>query len=140
MTELTPMNRIEHFLQNITEAASGGGGSSLPPVTSADNGDVLTVVNGAWDKAVPAGGVSGLLVFDDVTGLLNKTFGDILSLVENGTLVFFITANDVCILNGITDGGSDASSLGFCKIGDPLSDVVKFEAASHDSYPEVVES
>lgn len=25
MTELTPMNRIEHYLQNIQEAAQGGG-------------------------------------------------------------------------------------------------------------------
>lgn len=30
---------------------SGGGGSSLPAVTSSDDGKVLTVVNGAWDKA-----------------------------------------------------------------------------------------
>ncbi len=28
----------------------GGGGGGLPPVTSADNGDVLGVVNGAWGK------------------------------------------------------------------------------------------
>ena len=34
----------------------GGGGSSLPEVTSADNGDVLTVVEGAWSKAEPSGG------------------------------------------------------------------------------------
>lgn len=31
------------------------GGSSLPSVSSTDNGDVLTVVNGAWDKAAPSG-------------------------------------------------------------------------------------
>lgn len=37
------------------KAQSGGGGSSLPSVSSTDNGDVLTVVNGAWSKApVPA--------------------------------------------------------------------------------------
>lgn len=29
----------------------GGGGSALPDVTSADNGMVLTVVDGVWDKA-----------------------------------------------------------------------------------------
>ena len=28
----------------------------LPAVTSEDNGDVLTVVDGAWDKATPSGG------------------------------------------------------------------------------------
>ena len=35
----------------LAKSMSGGGGSSLPPVTSDDNGDVLTVVDGAWDKA-----------------------------------------------------------------------------------------
>lgn len=34
----------------------GGGGSSLPEVSAADNGDVLTVVEGAWAKAAPSGG------------------------------------------------------------------------------------
>lgn len=34
-----------------SSGGSGGSGSSdLPSVTSADNGDILTVVNGAWDK------------------------------------------------------------------------------------------
>lgn len=34
---------------------SGGGSNPLPPVTDADNGDVLMVVDGAWDKGtIPA--------------------------------------------------------------------------------------
>lgn len=33
----------------------GGGGGGLPEVTSDDNGDVLTVVEGAWAKAEPHG-------------------------------------------------------------------------------------
>ena len=33
----------------VLSATGGGGGSSLPEVTAADNGKVLTVVNGAWD-------------------------------------------------------------------------------------------
>lgn len=37
---------------------SGGGGSDLPEVTSADNGKILGVVDGAWNKMdAPAGGV-----------------------------------------------------------------------------------
>lgn len=35
------------------KAGSGGGGSSLPAVTADDNSKLLTVVNGAWDKADP---------------------------------------------------------------------------------------
>lgn len=37
---------------------SYGGGGVLPTVTSEDNGDVLTVVNGEWNKAAPSGGSS----------------------------------------------------------------------------------
>lgn len=40
----------------IKAMGGSGGGSSLPSVSSTDNGDVLTVVNGAWDKAAPSGG------------------------------------------------------------------------------------
>ena len=39
----------------IKAMGGSGGGSSLPSVSSTDNGDVLTVVNGAWDKAAPSG-------------------------------------------------------------------------------------
>ena len=35
------------------------GGSGLPEVTTDDNGDVLTVVEGQWAKATPSGGGSG---------------------------------------------------------------------------------
>lgn len=45
----TPVWRMEEYLAAIAEAASSGGSGSLPPVTSADNGKVLTAENGAWD-------------------------------------------------------------------------------------------
>lgn len=35
----------------IATVCTSGGGASLPTVTGADNGDVLTVVEGAWAKA-----------------------------------------------------------------------------------------
>lgn len=39
----------------LAKKLSGGGGSDLPAVTTDDNGKVMTVVEGAWDKAdVPA--------------------------------------------------------------------------------------
>jgi len=42
-------DNLEAAIRSIPQ--SGGGGTSLPSVTSADNDKVLTVVNGAWDKA-----------------------------------------------------------------------------------------
>ena len=42
-----PITREEQYLAAIAE---GGGGSDLPSVTAADNGKVLGVVDGAWDK------------------------------------------------------------------------------------------
>ncbi len=48
----------------------------LPLVSAVDDGDVLTVVDGAWAKATPTGGV--LIVHDDiVTGALDKTWQEI---------------------------------------------------------------
>ena len=43
-------------VHKISDTYGGGGGSSLPEVTSDDNGDVLTVVSGEWAKAAPSGG------------------------------------------------------------------------------------
>ena len=58
--------------------------------TSDDNGDVLTVVEGAWGKAAPSGGGSGVLVVtateDADTGVLtlDKTASEIYSAMKSG--------------------------------------------------------
>lgn len=48
----TGVDKILEILEN-----GGGGGGGLPEVTSADNGDVLAVVDGAWAKADPPSGL-----------------------------------------------------------------------------------
>lgn len=50
-TDFNAMNR-EWVRAVAKEAASNA--SSLPEVSGADNGDVLTVVEGTWAKAAPA--------------------------------------------------------------------------------------
>lgn len=54
--------------------------SALPAVSSADNGNVMTVVNGAWGKAAPRGGVLVVnAVYDEDTDVttLDKTWKEI---------------------------------------------------------------
>lgn len=41
----------EETARTILEKIDGGSGGGLPEVTEDDNGDVLTVVEGAWAKA-----------------------------------------------------------------------------------------
>lgn len=49
-----PVWRIEQYLAAIAQAIlNGGGGSSLPSVTPADNGKVLAVNDGAWAAGTP---------------------------------------------------------------------------------------
>lgn len=45
---------IPDCIQAIAQKVPTGSGASLPAVTAADNGDVLTVVDGAWAKAEAA--------------------------------------------------------------------------------------
>lgn len=54
-------------------SGGGGGGSELPAVTSDDNGDVLTVVSGAWAKADPPSSLPTVTSDDN---------GDVLTVVE----------------------------------------------------------
>lgn len=88
-----PQNREEEYLNAIVENGGGGGGSSLPEVTADDNGDVLTVVEGAWEKAAPSGG-GGVLIVDltqDENTLVytaQKTAGEIYAACVNGLVIF----------------------------------------------------
>ena len=78
-------------------------GAQLPDVTADDNGNVLTVVDGVWDKAEPSGGDGGsatLIVnatyFEDDSGdypaagyQTDALWSDILDAYNSGTCVLF---------------------------------------------------
>ena len=80
--------------------------ASLPSVTAEDDGDVLTVVSGAWAKATPSAGVEwvtvtkGELADGEETVYVcttDKTFAELSEAYESGKLL-------VC---KYTDGGND---------------------------------
>lgn len=88
------------------KAQSTSGGAGLPEVTSEDNGDVLTVVGGAWDKAEPA---------KELPTVTSADNGDVLTVVEGawakGALpipespVIYLTTDEFGKLpNGMTRG------------------------------------
>lgn len=49
---------IPDMIAAITKLEETSPSVELPKVTSSDNGDVLTVVEGKWAKAAPSGGGS----------------------------------------------------------------------------------
>lgn len=79
-------------IEDIYEA-----GSSLPDVTAEDNGDVLTVVDGAWGKGEASGGVEifGITISgSNVTLNNNKTRGDIKNAIVSGKFAILNEANN----------------------------------------------
>lgn len=80
--------RIPDIIEAVKEKASGGGGAGLPEVTAADNGDVLTVVEGAWAKAdAPSGGALVIGInYDEQAEIqsLNKTWQEIYNAMSSG--------------------------------------------------------
>lgn len=91
----TPSGNTTAALLDDFLSAGGGEGTDLPAVTASDNGDVLTVVDGAWDKASPSGG-GGFYIVDltqdpttEVYGL-DKTWGEIKAAYDNGQVPILI--------------------------------------------------
>lgn len=64
---------FEWFMTELKKHVGGGGGSSLPAVTSDDNGDVLQVIEGAWAKGPAPEADNDFLIVGTVDGEGNIT-------------------------------------------------------------------
>jgi hypothetical protein len=95
-----PSWRIEEYLKAIYDKLKeGGGGSSLPPVTSSDNGKVLAVANGAW-----AADSNLFIVTKDSGNTADKTLDEVKAAVAAGKTVILKYASsgnvDVAVYAG----------------------------------------
>lgn len=91
----------------------GGGGSDLPPVTASDNGKVLGVVNGSWNKMDAPDSEPFVITLtptaEDFSGVMDKTAAEITEAYNAGkTMIANVDASilgfDSCqfIYNGVT--------------------------------------
>ena len=117
-----PVTRVECYLDEIANSGGGGGGSDLPVVTSDDNGKVLKVINGAWDKGNESGGASVYLVtftVEDETITANHngspvSIDDIVSAFNSGSIVIGKYADEdmgVTLVYSLDSATADDSAL-----------------------------
>lgn len=101
-------------------------GKVLPKVTDADDGDVLTVVDGAWAKAAPSGGGSGdsgvFCVHATIaplagTATITEDIGDIVSAIAGEKIVFVLSDGDVFYMTVGDISDPSAPYLEFSKMG-----------------------
>ena len=137
-------SNIEKLLAKIEENTRGSGGAGLPAVTSEDNGDVLTVVNGVWDKAAPSGGgvFQVSVPYDDAVWTMNKTWAEIKAAFIAGMSVIVQIGDSAefedqyYAVMGVRKTVSDVSS--FIVVINDGSSTYEFIATSADGYPEYV--
>lgn len=143
-------NVIPDMIQALAQKTGGGSGSSLPAVTSDDNGKLLTVVEGAWDKADPSGGGAGIfkvtITANDSDITANKTFAEIAAAINNGSIVMLdwdrntaevdtvlASTNNIQMDSANLTGNNLYVSFAHILIGDGEATLTKFIIYSSDT-------
>jgi hypothetical protein len=103
-TDVENVTTIPDMINAITAM---GGGSSLPEVTAEDNGDVLMVVDGAWNKATPNADIvvintNSANEYPD--GVTNST---VVNLINNGNEVIIADKDNARHRLSVIQGGSN---------------------------------
>ena len=105
-----PQSRIEYYLQKILEE----GISSLPDVTAADNGDILSVIDGLWNKsALKTINNQSLIGSGNIntTPMMEITWGNLKSLRDSNGLIQGMFYRIIDYVTKIT-GTYDLSAIG----------------------------
>lgn len=89
----TTTNEEAQLISNIVDSASAG---SLPAISAADNGKVLTVANGAWVAGNASGG-GGMLITQTIENdyaIMNKTWKEIHDAMVSGVVPLVVNSGD----------------------------------------------
>lgn len=90
----------------LIKSLSGGGGGSLPSVTSSDNGKVLAVKDGAW-----AADSNLFVVTANGTLSVDKTYAEIVAAYEAGESVYLVNSGETYILSDVSSYAVDFVSI-----------------------------
>lgn len=128
-----PLTRQEQYLDAIAKKG-GGGGSALPSVTSADNGKVLSVVDGAWAAEDKKFVVTLTPTAPDYSGVMDKTCGELYNAYIAKKDIWFASSTFVipCTLFATNDSGGIHMAAHAILDADNMMVVVETMAAEGD--------
>ena len=106
LADVADITTIPDMIDAIT--ALGGGGSSLPAVTSDDNGDILGVVEGAWAKMDAPTELPSVSAADngDILGVVEGAWAKIQAnqVIIKASLSGIVGASTLTLPTGMTQG------------------------------------